>query len=90
MILAKQSIWLSEVVPRITSAKTAQLAEYRTQAPNRLSKAVNKYRVIRIDIDWKAFEAECKKIVHDISDRFIDLGLEDRESDYAADQLQAK
>lgn len=43
-----------------------------------------------IAIDWKAFEAECKKIVHDISDRFIDLGLDDHESDFAAGELQAK
>ena len=43
-----------------------------------------------VDIDWKAFESECKKIVHDIADRFIDLGLDDHESDYEAGQLQAK
>lgn len=43
-----------------------------------------------IALDWKAFEAECKKIVHDISDRFIDLGLEDHESDFGANELQAK
>lgn len=41
-------------------------------------------------LDWKAFEAECKKIVHDISDRFIDLGLDDHESDFGANELQAK
>lgn len=40
-----------------------------------------------LGIDWKAFEAECKKIVHDISDRFIDLGLDDHESDFAAGDL---
>jgi hypothetical protein len=28
--------------------------------------------------------------VRDISERFIDLGLEDHESDFAADQLHAK
>ena len=31
----------------------------------------------------KAFEAECRKIVHDISERFLDLGLDDgNHSDY--------
>ncbi len=45
---------------------------------------------IIIALDWKAFEAECKKIVHEISDRFIDLGLEDHESDFGANELQAK
>lgn len=40
-----------------------------------------------IAIDWKGFEAECKNIVKEISNRFIDLGLEDHESDYGADQL---
>ena len=43
-----------------------------------------------IDIDWKTFEEECKNIVNEISNRFIDLGLEDHETDYGADQLQVK
>lgn len=31
----------------------------------------------------KAFENECRKIVNDISDRFLDLGLDDgNHSDY--------
>jgi hypothetical protein len=31
----------------------------------------------------KAFEAECRKIVNDISDKFLDLGLDDgNHSDY--------
>ena len=41
-------------------------------------------------IDIRALEVECKRIVQEISERFIDLGLEDHEDDYAADQLQAK
>lgn len=41
-------------------------------------------------IDIRALEVECKRIVQEISSRFIDLGLEDHEDDYAADQLQAK
>ena len=43
-----------------------------------------------VDIDWKPFEEECKNIVNEIGNRFIDLGLEDHETDYGADQLQAK
>ena len=43
-----------------------------------------------LDIDWKTFEEECKNIVNEISNRFIDLGLEDHETDYGADQLQVK
>ena len=43
-----------------------------------------------VDIDWKTFEEECKNIVNEISNRFIDLGLEDHETDYGADQLQVK
>lgn len=38
----------------------------------------------------RALEIDCKRIVQEISERFIDLGIEDREDDYAADQLQAK
>ena len=45
---------------------------------------------LSLALDWKAFEAECKKIVHEISDRFIDLGLEDHESNFGANELQAK
>lgn len=45
---------------------------------------------IGLDIDWKPFEEECKNIVNEIGNRFIDLGLEDHETDYGADQLQAK
>jgi hypothetical protein len=30
-----------------------------------------------LDFDAKAFEAECRKIVQDISDRFLDLGLDE-------------
>ncbi len=41
-------------------------------------------------IDMRALEIECKRIVQEISEKFIDLGIEDREDDYAADQLQAK
>lgn len=43
-----------------------------------------------LDIDWRPFEEECKHIVNEISNRFIDLGLEDHETDYGVDQLQAK
>lgn len=36
-----------------------------------------------IDFDVKAFENECRKIVNDISDKFLDLGLDDgNHSDY--------
>ena len=41
-------------------------------------------------IDLRALEVDCKKIVQEISKRFIDLGLEDHEDDYAAEQFQAK
>jgi hypothetical protein len=41
-------------------------------------------------IDIRALEIECKRIVQEISEKFIDLGIEDHEDDYAADQLQAK
>jgi len=44
----------------------------------------------QISIDWKAFEQECKRIVNEVSEKFIDLGLEDHESDYAAGELEAK
>lgn len=46
--------------------------------------------LLNVDIDWKTFEEECKNIVNEISNRFIDLGLEDHETDYGADQLQVK
>ena len=46
--------------------------------------------MLALDIDWKAFEAECKKIVNEVSEKFIDLGLEDHESDYGAGEVQAK
>lgn len=36
-----------------------------------------------IDFDARAFEAECRKIVQEISDRFLDLGLDEgNHSDY--------
>lgn len=38
-----------------------------------------------LDIDWRPFEEECKHIVNEISNRFIDLGLEDHETDYGVD-----
>ena len=41
-------------------------------------------------IDMRALEIDCKRIVQEISEKFIDLGIEDREDDYAADLLQAK
>lgn len=38
---------------------------------------------MNVDFDMKAFENECRKIVQDISDRFLDLGLDDgNHSDY--------
>jgi hypothetical protein len=30
-----------------------------------------------VDFDWKTFEQECRKIVNDINDRFLDLGLDE-------------
>ena len=36
-------------------------------------------------IDIRALEIECKRIVQEISEKFIDLGIEDHEDDYAAD-----
>lgn len=36
-----------------------------------------------VDFDAKAFEIDCRKIVQDISDRFLDLGLDEGgHSDY--------
>lgn len=67
--------------------RTAQV-EDRIQVHNKLFRTVRiMIYIIFVAIDWKAFEAECKKIVHEISDRFIDLGLDDHESDYAANEL---
>ena len=37
-------------------------------------------------IDIRALEIECKRIVQEISEKFIDLGIEDHEDEYAADQ----
>jgi len=42
-----------------------------------------------IDLDYKALEQDCKKIVQEISGRFIELGLDDHHSDYGQ-ELQAK
>lgn len=46
------------------------------------------FNKIILDFDWKAFESDCKKIVKEISDRFIDLGLDDHNSEYGQDLLQ--
>jgi hypothetical protein len=36
-----------------------------------------------VDFDLKAFENECRKIVNDTSDRFLDLGMDEgNQSDY--------
>ena len=53
-------------------------------------RVIAKINSLYVDIDWKPFEEECKNIVNEIGNRFIDLGLEDHETDYGADQLQAK
>lgn len=36
------------------------------------------------------FEAECKRIVTEIQDKFIDLNIEDDESGYGQDEMQMK
>jgi hypothetical protein len=41
-------------------------------------------------LDLKALEIECKRVVHEVSKCFIDLGLNEEDEDYAAGQLQAK
>ena len=42
-----------------------------------------------IDIDWKAFEKDCRDIVNEIADKFWDLGLDDgNRSDYGQDLIQ--
>ena len=61
-----------------------------TQASGQTSKTKILLTLLALDIDWKAFEAECKKIVNEVSEKFIDLGLEDHESDYGAGEVQAK
>lgn len=33
--------------------------------------------ILVIDFDCKEFENECKKIVHEINEKFLDLGLDD-------------
>lgn len=38
-----------------------------------------------LDFDWKAFDTECKRIVAEISDKFIELGLDEQASDYDND-----
>ena len=45
---------------------------------------------VLLDIDWRVFDEECKRIVKEVSDKFIDLGMDDHQSDYAAAELQAK
>jgi hypothetical protein len=41
------------------------------------------------DIDWKAFEKDCRDIVNEIADKFWDLGLDDgNRSDYGQDLIQ--
>ena len=40
------------------------------------------------DIDWKAFEKDCRDIVNEIADKFWDLGLDDgNRSDYGQDLI---
>ena len=41
--------------------------------------------IVSAVVDMRALEIECKRIVQEISERFIDLGLEDNEEDYAAE-----
>jgi hypothetical protein len=36
------------------------------------------------------FEAECKRIVTEIQEKFIDLGIEDNESGFQQDEMEAK
>lgn len=41
-----------------------------------------------IDIDWKAFENECRGVVNDIAEKFIDLGLDEgNHSEYGQDLI---
>ena len=42
-----------------------------------------------VDFDWKAFEADCRKIVNDISEKFLDLGLDEgNHSDFGQDLIE--
>ena len=35
------------------------------------------YFFFQIEFDWKGFEEQCKGIVHDTNEKFIDLGQDD-------------
>jgi hypothetical protein len=42
-----------------------------------------------VDFDWKTFEADCRKIVNDISEKFLDLGLDEgNHSDFGHDLIE--
>ena len=43
-----------------------------------------------IDFDWKEFELVCKKIVGEVSDKFIDLGMDDGPHSAFGDGMQNK
>jgi hypothetical protein len=84
--------WAGATPNRISSKlRMGHLGVPQSLVHNKLFRTVSiRVSIMVIDIDWKTFEAECKRIVHEISDKFIDLGLDDHESDFAAGELQAK
>ena len=47
------------------------------------------FQLICLDFDRKAFEQECRKIVNDISEKFLDLGLDEgNHSDFGQDLIE--
>jgi hypothetical protein len=43
-----------------------------------------------VDIDWKAFDQECRGIVNEIAEKFLDLGIDDgnHSNEYGQDLIQ--
>ena len=50
---------------------------------------IKNINTILVDFDWKTFEADCRKIVNDISEKFLDLGLDEgNHSDFGQDLIE--
>ena len=45
---------------------------------------------MQIEFDWKGFEEQCKGIVHDTNEKFIDLGQDDGPQSAYGDGLMQK